>query len=122
QRATDLSKENATFSLISQLKQRGHFGLEDKMRRLFSTVMLGFALLIPVATSMSIVSAKDDHHPKRFYDKDRRDWHPWNDGENRFYFQFRTERHWPDRDFWRLKKSQQRDYWRWRHEMMEHAR
>src|SRR5258708_39031672 len=82
-----------------------------QMRRYISTFILGVALAAPIA-----VVAKDDH-PKRYYDRDKRDYHEWNEREERAY------RHWLEerreqraREFNRLRHEQQYEYWRWRHE------
>jgi hypothetical protein len=73
----------------------------------------------PVTT---IARADDERHEqrekaKRYYDAQRRDYHEWNEHENRAYRRWAEERHEREvREFNRLNRQQQRDYWRWRHQ------
>ena len=51
-----------------------------------------------------------------YYDPYHRDYHHWDDGEVRFYNQWSVETHRPSgRDYNRLKRGEQRQYWDWRH-------
>jgi hypothetical protein len=71
-----------------------------------------------VLMSPIVMSAAD--HKKvqiRIYDRDRRDYHDWNENEERAY------RHWLEqerrsqyRDWKHASKKEQREYMRWRHE------
>ena len=78
------------------------------MRRFFGGLVLAGVLLAPTVFGAD----------KRYYDRDRRDYHEWNENENRAY------RHWlmeeqrerQYREYARLKAARQREYWRWRHE------
>jgi hypothetical protein len=89
------------------------------MFRTLSTLLMGAMLCGPAAL---LVRADDDHHErhekaKRYYDTDRRDYHEWNEHENRAYRRWMEERKERQfRDYARIKREQQRDYWRWRHE------
>ena len=80
------------------------------MKRFFGSLVLAGVLLAPTAVF------GDDH--RRYYDRERRDWHEWNEGENRAYrhwlMEERRERQY--RAYARLKAERQREYWRWRHE------
>ena len=79
------------------------------MRRFFGSLALAAALLAPAASFGAV---------HRYYDRDRHDWHEWNEAENRAYrhwlMEERHERRY--RDYARLRAAQQREYWRWRHE------
>ena len=85
------------------------------MRRYLGTMLLGSVLTMPV-----ILRADDEHHEahraQRYYDRDAKDWHEWNDRENRAYRHYMEERREQYRDFGRLNRERQRNYWRWRHE------
>jgi hypothetical protein len=72
-------------------------------------MLLGAALIVPVA-----VKAGDDH--KRYYDRDGRDYHEWNDHEDRAYRAYLGEQHRPYVEFGRVKAAHQREYFKWRHE------
>jgi type III secretory pathway component EscR len=87
------------------------------MSRTLSALILGAVLCAPV----TVVRADDEHHEqekaKRYYDRDKKDYHEWNEHENRAYRRWLEERHERDnREFTRLDREQQREYWRWRHE------
>jgi hypothetical protein len=73
----------------------------------------GIALVAPVAASA------DDHHEKqerRYYDRDGRDYHSWNDHEDRAYRLYLGEHHREYLDFGRVREPQRREYFRWRHD------
>lgn len=81
------------------------------MRRYLSTFLLGVAMCAPV------VLHAEDAHTKRYYDKDKRDYHVWNENEDRAY------RHWLQEErrqayhpWQKSRAAEQREYWRWRHE------
>lgn len=83
------------------------------MKYFLGMCMLGASLLVPVA-----VRADDDQHhrdEKRYYDRDAKDWHQWNDKEDRAYHQYLGERHAPDHEWVKANKKEQREYFRWRH-------
>jgi hypothetical protein len=52
----------------------------------------------------------------RVFDADRSDYHTWDDHENGFYNQWVVETHRPHRNFEKLQKEDQRQYWQWRHD------
>jgi hypothetical protein len=60
-------------------------------------------------------SQRDDRSQGRVYDKSHRDWHDWNDNEERAYRQFLTETRRDYREFSRLDGRTQTAYWNWRH-------
>ena len=52
----------------------------------------------------------------RFFDRDHRDSHRWNRGEDIRYRQFLTERHHRYLAFPRAGRPLQLEYWQWRHQ------
>lgn len=52
----------------------------------------------------------------RVYDQYRGDYHRWNGGEDRSFRLYLSGRHESYRDFSKLNKDEQNDYWKWRHE------
>jgi hypothetical protein len=80
------------------------------MHRLICGYLLSIALVLPVTTRA------EEHHFKRYYDRDARDWHEWNEREERAYHRYWEERHDRHREWARLRREQQREYWRWRHQ------
>jgi hypothetical protein len=56
----------------------------------------------------------------RMYDSVHRDYHNWNADEDRRYREYLNEHHQKYREFSRLKKKQQNEYWQWRHDHDDH--
>lgn len=89
------------------------------MRTLLATLLtagaLAGALLVPATTLRAEERRSDDH---RYYDRDRRDWHAWNEAEARAHHRYWEERYRGReyRDYNRVNAVEQRNYWRWRHE------
>jgi hypothetical protein len=73
------------------------------------TLVLGAAMIAPVLASGCAAHA-------RYYDEYHADYHTWNSGEIGAYRVWIGERHYEYRDYNRLSREQQRDYWNWRHE------
>jgi hypothetical protein len=81
------------------------------MRRFLGALMLSGVLMAPLA-----IQSKAQVQV-RVYDRDHRDYHQWNDSENRAYRHWLTEeRHRQWHEYNKASRSEQRDYWRWRHE------
>ena len=83
------------------------------MHRYLTVLFLGAAL------AGSVPARDDDHHSdnrtKRYYDKDARDYHEWNQNENQVYHQYVTENHKRDREFAKTTHQERKDYFQWRH-------
>ena len=81
------------------------------MRRfqILGGLLLGAALIVPVA-----VSAAD--HEKKYYDRDGKDYHTWNAQEDRAYHAYVGEQHQQYREFKKVKRVHQQEYFKWRHE------
>jgi hypothetical protein len=52
---------------------------------------------------------------KRYYDTEEKDYHVWNDQEDRAYRLYLQENHRDYVEFPKVKTTEQREYWRWRH-------
>jgi hypothetical protein len=83
------------------------------MRRftILTTFFAATALMTPVAMRA------DDHHEKerRYYDREGRDYHAWNNQEDRAYRVYLTEQHRSYREFRKVRPVDQGAYFRWRH-------
>jgi hypothetical protein len=79
------------------------------MRRYLHTILLGAALMAPLAL-------RADDHPKRYYDREHKDYHEWNDREQQAYQRYREEKHVANHDWQHARKAEQSDYWKWRHQ------
>src|ERR1700686_1319866 len=60
-----------------------------------------------------------DEHQKRVYDRAHKDYHNWDDNEDRYYHQYFTENHREYRDYSKLNRRDQDNYWKWRHEHVD---
>ena len=88
--------------------------------RYFSSLLAMAALFSPAALSAHPRGAKqdDDHRDKkteRYYDKEAKDYHEWNENEERSWKRYETEMKHEDRDFAKENAKQQEEYWKWRH-------
>ena len=71
--------------------------------------------LIVAATMAATVMGSGCAARVRLYDADHRDYHQWDDHEDRAYHRYMTERHQDYRPISQLNSNDQRDYWTWRH-------
>ena len=92
------------------------------MFRYFGAVVLGAALLAPVGLSADDHDEHRRDRARRYYDRDARDYHEWNENENRAYRRYLQEQRRDYRDFNRSNREEQREYWKWRHRHLEHDR
>ena len=87
-------------------------------------IVLGAALVVPV-----MVRADDhedrhrnDEHSRRYEDRAHRDFHVWNEHEDRAYRRYLEEHHRKYHDFERARRREQDDYWGWRHNHADNDR
>jgi hypothetical protein len=52
---------------------------------------------------------------KRYYDKNGKDWHDWNDNENNAYRRYQQDHHKAGNDFAKASSREQAAYFKWRH-------
>ena len=82
------------------------------MYRYLSAFLLGIALIAPVV----VVQAGEVVVYKRYYDRNGRDYHEWNDNERSAYSRYQAEQRAEQRREWaRANRSQQGMYFKWRH-------
>jgi hypothetical protein len=86
-----------------------------KRSRFISSLLLSAVLASPLITAGCA-----GHGHYRTYDPYYHDYHRWDDHENAYYAQWRTENHKPDRDFRKLDRDEQKQYWDWRHSHDQH--
>lgn len=90
------------------------------MNRYFCALLLGGALLAPVG-----LMADDHDHDRdrardgRYYDTYSRDYHNWDDREDRAYRHYLEQQHRAYRDWAHANKKEQKEYWKWRHKHMD---
>jgi hypothetical protein len=67
------------------------------------------------STILAARAIQEDHERNRVYDKDHKDYHNWDDKENRAWGQFLTENHGESHEYAKANKKEQSKYWNWRH-------
>jgi hypothetical protein len=89
--------------------------------RFLSSLFLTAALAAPLATMAAArpqdnrtQEKRDDHNNKRYYDKSHKDYHNWDNNEDRAYVRYQNEHH-ETHAFVELNSRQQTVYWNWRH-------
>jgi len=78
------------------------------MRRYLGIFLMTAALGAPMAALAD--------QPGRYYDSGRRDYHEWNDREDQAYRHWLQMNHRKYHDWKRASRSEQRNYWKWRHD------
>jgi hypothetical protein len=73
------------------------------------------SLLIAVAFLAPAVTTGCGGHSYRVYDPYHNDYHRWDNHETVYYNQWATDNHRDNRDFRKLNKDDQKQYWDWRH-------
>jgi hypothetical protein len=86
-----------------------------KVNRFVSSMLLAAALAAPAA-----VVATATPQDNRIYDRDHKDYHNWDDHEDRAYRQYLKEQHKEYHEYNKLNERDQRAYWKWRHDHPDH--
>ena len=87
-------------------------------KKLFiSSIFLGTALIAPMAIT---AKAAPQAVSVRIYDRNHKDYHNWDDREERSYQTFRVEHPRYQVSYKKAKRNQQSEYWAWRHSHPDH--
>ena len=81
------------------------------MKKLCITLSLSAALALPFYA----VAAPQDHDDRGYYDRHHKDYHKWDDHEDRAYHAYWEQHHRPYVEWTAASPSQQQAYWDWRH-------
>jgi hypothetical protein len=104
--------------LASAIPKADILNLEEQnmhlAHRYIASLFLTAALTGPVSI-MAVPLPQEAHDQNRVYDKDHKDYHNWDDNENRAWGQFLTENHRKSHEFSKANKKEQSEYWNWRH-------
>jgi hypothetical protein len=60
-------------------------------------------------------SDRNTDNQNRVYDRGHKDYHNWDDNENRAWGQYQTEHHRNPQEFSKANNKEQSQYWNWRH-------
>lgn len=89
-----------------------------QIKRMFlSSFVLTAAMIAPMAIT---ANAAPQAVSVRIYDRDHKDYHNWDDREDRSYLLFHADHPKYNKDYRRANHKQQREYWNWRHEHPDH--
>ncbi len=93
-----------------------------------ASLFVSGALMAPLG-AMAMPRPQDDRerheqeeHQRRAYDQEYRDYHNWDNREDRMYREWLAERNYNYVDYDQLRPEDQRDYWRWRHKQEKRER
>jgi len=85
-----------------------------RSRHYLASLFLTAALAVP--TSLMAAAAPQEASVQiRVYDRNHRDYHNWDDHENRAWNQYLSENHRESHEYSRSKRREQSQYWNWRH-------
>jgi|ERR1035438_9115641 hypothetical protein len=101
---------------MSNRRDLGTFEMKQ-MRNCLTALLVSCALLVP-AQGLAQYHEDRDHRDRegRYYDREHRDYHEWNDRESRAWHRYWEERRRREIAWERANERQRRAYWRWRHE------
>jgi hypothetical protein len=81
----------------------------------FSSLALAAALVVPAAIAIAPGLQAQPVVQVRVYDRYHRDYHVWDDREDRAYRGYWVERRRPYVVYQHISRPEQRRYWAWRH-------
>lgn len=84
----------------------------------FLTAAITAAAAVRVGAQEVVITHEGNH--ARYYDRNHRDYHEWNDNEDRSYRVYLGERHREYHEFHHENSRRQRAYWNWRHSHPDH--
>jgi type III secretory pathway component EscR len=90
-----------------------------RIHRYFGSLVLAAALVTPVVL-VAEASAQEASIQVRVYDRHHKDYHNWDDHEDRAYRRYLTEQHREYREYNRENSRRQDNYWKWRHNHPDH--
>lgn len=89
-----------------------------QLQRYVGPLLLGASLLAPLGINAAGPRPGEEEHVHRYYDREHKDWHNWDEHESAAYRHWLMEerREHQYREYERLERRRQAEYWRWRHE------
>jgi hypothetical protein len=82
--------------------------------RYIASLFLTAALVAPVAI-MAAPAPQEANVQLRFYDRQHKDYHNWDDNENRSWGHYLTQNHRNAHEFSKASRREQSKYWNYRH-------
>ena len=85
-----------------------------RTHRYIASLFLTAALVAPVVI-IAAPAPQEANVQLRYYDKHHKDYHNWDENENRSWGQYLTTKHRNSHEFSRASKREQSNYWNYRH-------
>ena len=85
-----------------------------RAHRYIASLLVTAGLAAPM-TILAVPEPQEATVKVRVYDRDHKDYHNWDDNENRALERFVVEKHRKDHEFSKANKREQAEYWNWRH-------
>jgi|ERR1039458_4223479 hypothetical protein len=85
-----------------------------RANRYVASLILTAALVAPLSI-LAIPRPQDADAKNKVYDKQHKDYHNWDDNENRAWGQYQTDNKKTPQEFSKAKPKEQAQYWNWRH-------
>jgi hypothetical protein len=109
--------------LVAAIPKAAKFGLEDysmsRVHYYVASLFLTAAIAAPVSV-LAAPAAPQASVQVRVYDRDHKDYHNWDDNENRFWGQFLVENHRDSHEYAKSNRKERSEYWNWRHAHPDH--
>ena len=87
--------------------------------RFIGSLILAAAITAPM-TMIAAPGAKDEGVSVRVYDSGHKDYHNWDDNENKAWGVYLSGNHKKSHEFSKSSKREQSNYWNWRHAHPDH--
>jgi hypothetical protein len=85
-----------------------------RAHRYVASLLVTAGLAAPMAI-LAVPAPQEATIKVRVYDREHKDYHNWDDNENRAWGRFIAETHRKDHEFSKANKREQAEYWNWRH-------
>jgi hypothetical protein len=86
---------------------------------MISALLVAAAIAAPVLV-VTGADAQEATVQVRVYDRDHRDYHNWDDHEDRAFRNYLAEQHRDYREYNQQNRREQKHYWNWRHSHPDH--
>src|SRR5580700_9207425 len=83
-------------------------------------LLLAATMVAPVLVVATDAKAQEASIQVRVYDRHHKDYHNWDDHEDRAYRNYLGEQHRDYREYNKQKRRDQDNYWKWRHQHPDH--
>ena len=87
----------------------------QRLHTYIASLFMTAALAAPVSI-MALPIPQEAGAQARVYDRGHKDYHNWDENENRAWGQYLTENHRDAHEYAKSNKREQQQYWNWRHE------